>query len=61
MTFGLLPAGRGVDPRCSRIRWYRCSIFRGYRPLREQARSHGLRPESRADLCITMSAGAWER
>ncbi|AVB24091.1 hypothetical protein CXB36_23570 [Pseudomonas syringae pv. syringae] len=24
--------------------------------LREQVRSHGLRPESKADLCITMSA-----
>ncbi|OZI86831.1 hypothetical protein CFN58_08480 [Pseudomonas avellanae] len=28
-----------------------------YRPLREQARSHGLRPASKAELCITMSAG----
>ncbi|MCF5737102.1 hypothetical protein GIV17_23365 [Pseudomonas syringae] len=25
-----------------------------YSPLREQVRSHGLRPESKADLCITM-------
>ncbi|MQQ37419.1 hypothetical protein GE543_24600 [Pseudomonas sp. SZ57] len=31
--------------------------FQGlYRPLREQARSHGLRPESRADLYMTLSA-----
>ncbi|AVB12734.1 hypothetical protein BKM09_015355 [Pseudomonas amygdali pv. morsprunorum] len=26
-----------------------------YRPFRGQVRSHGLRPESRADLCITPS------
>ncbi|RXT73481.1 hypothetical protein B1F73_24660 [Pseudomonas syringae] len=31
--------------------------FQGvYWPLREQARSHGLLRESRADLCITLSA-----
>ncbi|RXT59910.1 hypothetical protein B1F75_04430 [Pseudomonas syringae] len=31
--------------------------FQGlYWPLREQARSQGQRPESRADLCITLSA-----
>ncbi|MCF8985922.1 hypothetical protein GIW26_20420 [Pseudomonas syringae] len=30
-------------------------------PLREQVRSHGLRPESKADLCITMSADDEER
>ncbi|AVX25860.1 hypothetical protein DA456_22050 [Pseudomonas syringae pv. atrofaciens] len=28
---------------------------RSYSPLREQVRSHGLRPESIADLYITMS------
>ncbi|MCF5823546.1 hypothetical protein GIV31_08030, partial [Pseudomonas syringae] len=27
-----------------------------YRPFREQVRSYGLRPESKADLCITLSA-----
>ncbi|AQX61580.1 hypothetical protein BUE60_06280 [Pseudomonas syringae pv. actinidiae] len=27
-----------------------------YRPFREQVRSHGLRPESEADLYITLSA-----
>ncbi|POP71460.1 hypothetical protein CXB35_04905 [Pseudomonas syringae] len=29
--------------------------------LREQVRSHGLRPESKADLCITMSTDDEER
>ncbi|NAP03809.1 hypothetical protein B1F73_06950 [Pseudomonas syringae] len=36
--------------------------FQGiYWPLREQARSHGRWPESKAYLCITLSAGAWAR
>ncbi|POP67848.1 hypothetical protein CXB35_18880 [Pseudomonas syringae] len=29
---------------------------RSYRPFREQVRSYGLRPESKADLGVTLSA-----
>ncbi|MCF4983341.1 hypothetical protein GIW06_02135 [Pseudomonas syringae] len=47
MLFRLLPAGR----RSELVREDR----RSYRPFREQVRSYGLRPESKADLCITPS------
>ncbi|MBW8019663.1 hypothetical protein E2N90_05560 [Pseudomonas syringae pv. tomato] len=56
---GLLPEGRGSGPGDASLVRERAGTFSKFHcldhSLREQVRSHALRPESRTDLCITLN------